>query len=165
MTTPTLYRKRFIPNEIIPLKDDVIVVHKDDLMITAWTTLHPRNDIAKGISAYYLKEGFKVSKVFDKNNNLVYWYCDIIKTKEDNANNSIIFEDLLVDVIIYKDGSIKVLDLDELADALEHNLIDQKETLYALRTLDQLLSIIYQGNFSTLQDPINQISLHYCSNI
>ena len=34
------------------------------------------------MSCYYIKEGFKVSKFLDDNDNIVYWYCDIIETEK-----------------------------------------------------------------------------------
>ncbi|NLP34853.1 MAG: DUF402 domain-containing protein [Clostridiales bacterium] len=156
MTTPTIYRKRFIPNDITALKDDIILVQEENLIITKWMTLRPRKDIARGISAYYIDKGYKISKIYDKDNQIVYWYCDIIQTKIDSNKNTVLFEDLLVDIILYKDGSTKILDLDELSQALEQRLIRREEAVYALRTLDSLLKIIYSGNFYTLQDPINK---------
>jgi predicted RNA-binding protein associated with RNAse of E/G family len=157
MSTPTIYRKRFIPNDITALKDDIILVQKKDLIITKWRTLRPRNDIASGISAYFIDKGYKISKIYNKDNQVVYWYCDIIQTKIDYNKNTVLFEDLLIDVILYKDGSLRIADLDELSLALEHSLISQDQTIYALRTLDSLLNIIYSGNFYMLQKPINEI--------
>lgn len=160
MTVPMLYRRRFIPDELIPLKDDVVLKMDQAFILTKWVTLHPRKDIARGISAFYLDQGFKVSKIYDKKDNLVYWYCDIIQSKPEPEKNTIIIEDLLIDVILYNDGSIRIMDLDELAEALEQQLITQQETTYALRTLNNLLKIISEGHFHTLQEPINQIELH-----
>ncbi len=159
MNTTTLYRRRFIPDELIELKDDVILAMEKDLVITKWVTLHPRKDIARGISAFYLDKGIKVSKIFDKNDQLVYWYCDIIQAKISEENNTVIMEDLLVDVILYNDGSMRIMDLDELADALEQQLITQQEAVYALRTLHSLLEIISGGRFHLLQEPVNQAEM------
>jgi len=155
MPSPLLFRRRYIPNEIVHLKDDIVLLNEDDLIITKWITLHPRKDIARGISAYYMNKGYKVSKIYDKNNHVVYWYCDIFQAKKDPNHNTIIFEDLLTDVIVYEDGSVHILDLDELSNALDLQLITQAEATYALRTLDSLLKIIYQGNFHSLQEPVN----------
>ncbi len=159
MPLPMLYRRRFIPSELILLKDDIILVYENDLIITKWITLHPRNDITRGVSAFYLDKGFKVSKIYDKYDNVVYWYCDIIQTKKDPDKNTVVIEDLLLDVILYNDGSMNIMDLDELADALEQKLISQKEVTYALRTLDHLLKTITDKHFSSLQEPVNQAEL------
>ena len=156
MEYPMLYRRRFIPEELIQLKDDVILVMEPDFIITKWKTLHPRHDIARGISAFYLDQGFKVSKIYDKQDQLVYWYCDIIQVKKDSEKNTVIIEDLLVDVILYEDGSIRIMDIDELVDAVEQQLITQQEANHALRRVNALLQLIYNGEFHTLQEPVNQ---------
>jgi predicted RNA-binding protein associated with RNAse of E/G family len=160
MALPTLYRRRFIPSELIELKDDIILVYDKNLIITKWITLHPRKDIARGVSAFYLDKGFKVSKIYDKDGNVVYWYCDIIQTKKDDEKNTVIIEDLLIDVILYNDGSMQIMDLDELADALEQNLITQTEATNALRILNNLLKIISDKHFHLLQEPVNQAELN-----
>lgn len=152
-----LYRKRYIPNEIIHLKDDKILIHDKNLIITKWNTLKPRKDIDHGISAYFIDKGIKVSKIFDKNHSFVYWYCDIIHINEDITNHSIYFNDLLVDVVLYENGTVKILDLDELADALEKNIINTQIATEALRILNHLLEIIYSGNFDTLCKYINDV--------
>ena len=160
MAEPKLYRRRFIPQELIYLKDDVILVMEPELIITKWRTLHPRHDIARGISAFYPDQGFKISKLYDEEDRIVYWYCDIIQVKTEPDKNAVIIEDLLIDVILYEDGSIRILDLDELADALEQELITQEEATYALRTVNSLLKLIYEGQFHTLQEPVNNAELH-----
>lgn len=154
-----LYRKRYIPNEIIHLKDDEILFFDKNLIITKWNTLKPRKDIDHGLSAYFIDKGIKVSKIYDKNNSIVYWYCDIIHVNEDLSKQSIIFDDLLVDVIIYEDGTVKIVDLEELAEALELNLINSQTISEALVVLNNLLQIIYSGNFQSLANFINEIEL------
>lgn len=159
MSCPSIYRRRFNPNETIHLKDDIIIKYNSNFMLTKWTSLRPRKDIARGISAYYIDQGVKVSKIYDRNDQLLYWYCDIIQTRWDKEKNTVIFEDLLLDVVLNNDGSIHVLDLDELSDALEQGLITQAEATFALRTLNSLLKILYQGQFHVLQEPVNQAEL------
>ena len=61
------------------------------------------------------------------------------------------FTDLLADVIVYPDGFVRVVDLDELADAFRDGLIDSDQLQTALRHLDKLLSLIYKGAFPRLQ--------------
>lgn len=156
-----LYRKRFIPNELIYLKDDVILLQSDDLIITKWNTLKPRNDISRGISAYFLKDGYKISKIYNLQGSVVYWYCDILNIRKDPQQNLYIFEDLLIDVIVYGDGTVKVVDSAELADALDSRLITIGTASQALRILDNLLSIIYNDKFDTLQMHINEIEQPY----
>ncbi|MCQ4725127.1 DUF402 domain-containing protein [Anaerotignum faecicola] len=138
-----LYRRRFIPEETVFLKDDIIEKADGDIIITRWKTLKPRKDFASGISFYYLKKGYKISKFIDSNGNLVYYYCDIIDVSRDEDDGSYIISDLLADVIVYKNGAVKVVDLEEIADALDMGLIDCDLAKKALRRLSELLGIIY----------------------
>lgn len=155
-TTPKLYRKRLIPDEMIHLKDDVILHQDASLIITRWDSLKPRKDFSNGISAYFMDEGFKISKIFDKHHKLVYWYCDIIETSFEMADNTYVFTDLLADVVVYPDGTLRVLDLDEVGDALESHLISKEVAVKALRLCNQLLELIYNGNFKKYQNIVNK---------
>lgn len=158
MTKPTihLYRKRFVPDEVIHLKDDVILHQDASVIITKWHSLKPRKDISHGISAYFMEDGFKVSKVFDKHNKLVYWYCDIIETQYNEAEHSYTFVDLLADVLVYPDGQIHVVDLDEIADTLESKQISKEIACKALRLCNKLLEIIYSNKFKKYQNLVNK---------
>ncbi len=138
----TLYRKRFIPMETILLKDDNIVFQNEDVIVTKWNALKPREDFSKGISCYFLKEGYKISRFINKNDNIVYHYCDIIETEYIVQNNTYIFIDLLADVLIYENGFIKVVDIAEIAEALEKNILSLDLAKKALYRLDALLTII-----------------------
>lgn len=62
-----------------------------------------------------------------------------------------------MDVVLKNDGQVRILDADELADALEQGLIDQETACLALRRLHDLLSCIYSGDFSTLQRPVLEL--------
>lgn len=139
-----LYRRRFIPNENILLNDEIVRVDKN-VIITKWSTLHKNKDFAFGHSCVFINEGFKVSKLYDEQMNFLFVYCDIVNVVINNCNY--VVEDLLADVIIEKDGRVKVLDLDELADALDNNLITIEMAKTALRKLNFLLSLIYNGKF------------------
>ncbi len=157
MSKPTLFRKRIIPDETVLLKDDVIVSMDKDTIITKWDVLKPRKDFTHGLSCYYPEPGFKVSRMLDKDNNCVYTYCDIIETQYEPETNTYIFVDLLVDVVVYEDGAVRVLDLDEIAHALDKNLITVAQAQKALILTDKLLNIIYSGEFSKLSDKLKNI--------
>lgn len=152
-----LYRKRVIPSECILLKDDVLLSRDKETILTKWTTLHPKKTLSHGYSCYFLQRGFKVSKFYDHQDQLISWYCDIIQTDywKEEAGENYVFTDLLADVIVYPDGSFRVVDLDELADAQRDSLITPDQLQAALRHLDRLLQVIYKGTFSTLQAILN----------
>lgn len=147
MSRPRLFRRRFIPDENIELKDDMILALEPNLIITSWNVLKPRRDISRGVSAYFIDKGIKVSKVFDNAGQMVYWYCDIIETHYDEKENIYTFNDLLIDVVVYPDGHVEVLDMDEFADAMEQGILSVGTIAHAMRATDDLLHTIYAGEF------------------
>ena len=151
MTNPILYRRRIIPEECILLKDDIIQSCDEERIVTTWNALHPKKDLHHGSSCYFLKEGFKVSKFCREDDSLLYWYCDIVDFNYDPVKNTMIVTDLLADVIIYPDGFVKVVDLDELVTALESRSISLDTLKTGLMKLDKLLNIIYAGEFDRLK--------------
>lgn len=165
MDNTTLYRRKLMPPQFLELKDDHIIFHDDELIITTWNTINPKANLTHGISCYFLKEGIKVSKFYN-GERFKFWYCDIVRTEyipagpestsdpgeqaspgETLKANSYLFTDLIIDVIIRPDGSSKVVDLDELGEALSMHLITAGECSYALGTADNLLRCIYNGEF------------------
>jgi len=147
MKYPVLYRKRLIPAECLRLKDDVILHCEDDFIVTGWKTINPRKDMDHGYSLYMLKEGIKVSKFYRADNSLLYWYCDIVEYQWSEDANTCTSVDLLADVVLYPDGSLKVLDLDELALAAKEHLITDEMLYTALTRTNTLLNTIYRGDF------------------
>ena len=152
---PILYRKRLIPAECILLKDDRILYQDSHVIVTAWHSLKPRKDLHHGYSCYYLEQGIKVSKFYRPDGSLLYWYCDIVDYEYRPETDTYIVTDLLADVIVYPDGFVKVVDLDELVTALESGLLAEDLLKKSLLRLNSLLSKIYANEFSSLQEPIN----------
>lgn len=151
MKNPILYRRRIIPEECILLKDDIILSCNEEHIVTSWNALHPKKDLHHGMSCYFLKEGFKISKFCHEDDSLLYWYCDIVDYNYNSSDNSLIVTDLLADVIIYPDGFVKVVDLDELVTALESRSISLDTLKSSLMRLDKLLNIIYSKQFDFLK--------------
>lgn len=162
MTNPVLFRKRLIPEECICLKDDEILHFsaKDCILVTKWRALKPKKDLHHGYSCYFWDKGFKISKFYRENGDLLYWYCDIIDVDypADAATDSsisadiegtcFVATDLLADVIVYPDGFVKVVDLDELTVAFENGALDIELLKAALNRLSALLDLIYSGEFA-----------------
>ncbi|MCI9313830.1 MAG: DUF402 domain-containing protein [Lachnospiraceae bacterium] len=153
MADPILYRKRLIPEECILLKDDVVLHRDEQIIVTGWHSLKPRKDLHHGFSCYYLSEGIKVSRFYRADNSLLYWYCDIVDYQYDESADTYIVTDLLADVIVYPDGFVKVVDLDELVTARKADILSEDMLDKALLRLDHLLKIIYSGDFPRLQKP------------
>lgn len=154
-----IYRKRFIPDECILLKDDQIVKQSEDHIITSWKTLKPKNTFSHGSSCYFLKKGLKISKYYRSDSSLLYWYCDIVDYSYNPDTHQLTVTDLLTDVIVYPDGRLKVVDLDELAEALEQSMIPPELIIQSLRTANDLLSLIYRDKFDQLQAPLDSLGL------
>lgn len=159
MAVSKLYRRRLIPAECLLLKDDVIVEQNDEVLITKWKTIRPKPDFSHGCSCYFLQEGIKVSKIYRSDGSLVYWYCDIVDYAYDADRQSLTVIDLLADVILYPDGRMEVVDLDELAEAMERELITKEQMTTCLRNLNHLLSMIYRDKFDRLQARLNSLGL------
>lgn len=152
MSEIKLYRKRIIPEECILLENDEILHVDREIIVTKWNTIRPKKTLHHGYSCYFLERGFKVSKFYDHSGNLISWYCDIVSHTFDPSTNTYVFTDLLVDVIVYPDGFVRVVDLDELADAFREGMLTPEQLQLALRRTDKLLSLIYKGAFSRLQN-------------
>lgn len=156
MAVPVLYRRRLIPEECVRLKDDVILLYEPGILVTSWKALKPRPDLSHGYSCYYLDEGYKISRFYAADGTLLYHYCDIIAADYEASTDSLIVTDLLADVIIYPDGFVKVVDLEEMADALEAGLLDIPALRKALRSLNRLLQEIYSGRLPELVRPLEK---------
>lgn len=150
MDYPLLYRKRIIPNECVLLKDDLILSWDKERIVTKWNALKPKKDLHHGYSCYFLNAGYKVSKFYRENGSLLYYYCDIISHKYSDDNASLIVTDLLADIIIYPNGFVKVVDLDELVPALECGGISVDDLKQALISCSHLLSLIYSKKLGEL---------------
>lgn len=153
-----LFRKRYIPAGCIPLKDDVIVEQTDDYILTTWHTINPKTAFDHGSSCYLLNEGVKISKFYRHDGSLLYWYCDIVEY-DWTGEDTLTVTDLLADMIVYPDGHMKVVDLDELAEALEKGLITQRQATTALRCLNNLLTMLYRDKFDRFQAILNEKGL------
>ena len=157
MPYPTLYRKRIMPDECVHLKNDIVLHCDEDIILTKWNVIRPKKLLHHGYSCYFLKEGLKVNKFYCEDNSLLYWYCDIVEYSYCEKDNALISLDLLADVIVYPDGYVKVMDLDELAISMEKGTLSEELLKKCLVRLHKLLQIIYSGNFHTLQKYINEI--------
>lgn len=149
-----LYRKRFIPNEIVLLDRDKIEYMDEKIIITSWEPIKKREDFDYGRSIYYIEKGFKISEFF-LNGQKQFVYCDIIKT--DMKNSTYIFTDLLVDVKIYNDGRIEILDLDEISVCIKDDIITKEECTIAINNLHCLLEKLYSGQLEELLKPFERV--------
>ena len=64
---------------------------------------------------------------------------------------SLIVTDLLADILIYPDGFVRVVDLNEISDALEKGMLTSKSVAETLRIVNKTLISIYDGSFAEKQ--------------
>ncbi|MGE5423361.1 MAG: DUF402 domain-containing protein [Ignavibacteriales bacterium] len=151
MKKPSIYRQRYIPYETVDISGDELLFRSKELLITRWDAIKPRADFSKGVSFTFLDEGFKISRYYDHNGIFLYWYCDIVEVQYDEKVDSYTLIDLLLDVQIMADATLKVLDAGELAEALESDLITTEQACRALRTMDHLLDLVNNGEFPPIE--------------
>jgi len=147
MKKPIVLRKRYIPFETVDISGDELISRSEDVLVTRWNPIKKRSDISGGMSYTFLKEGYKVSKFFGPSGEFKYWYCDIISVDYSEEEDKYILTDLLLDVKIMPDGSVIVLDVDEVAEAIEKEIITVKEACVSMRILDKVLKLAYNGEF------------------
>jgi len=144
---PRIFRTRFIPSETLDLSKDVLHYRDQNYLITEWLPINPREDIAFGISCVFLQHGWKISAILDREKKLKYWYCDIMEIVYNENTDTYHLYDLLTDVRILPDGTVEVIDLDELAMAYEQGLITSQQLSMSLRQADSLLRRVYGREF------------------
>lgn len=147
MKKPIVLRKRYIPSETVDITGDELVLRDDSVLVTRWKPIRERQDISGGVSFTFLKEGYKISKFLGPSGEFKYWYCDIISVLYDEQEDKYTLVDLLLDVKILPDGTVEVLDADELAEALEKNIVTKEEACMSLNILDKILKMAYAGKF------------------
>ncbi len=148
-----IYRKRYIPNEVVDISGDEVVYKDENLIVTKWYPIKPRTDIARGVSYAMLDKGWKISKFYGHDGKLLYWYCDIIEHVWNGDELTIV--DLLVDVIIHENGMYEVVDLEELDEAISMGLITEVQKFDAIRKMEELVRIIIDKKFP----PVNELGI------
>jgi|SRR5450756_12305 len=142
---PNIFRIRYIPAETVDISGDRVLYRDATRLVTAWQPIRPRMDFDHGISCVFLDEGIKVSRFLDVSGKTLYWYFDLVDIVHEMDSDTYRLRDLLADVKIQPDGQVEIIDLDELADALEQKLITEQQAIMALRILHRLLDDIRTG--------------------
>lgn len=142
-----MFRKRYVPEEIVDISSDYILERNENIIVTKWKPINPREDIGGGISYIFLKRGYKISKIFDAKGKFIYWYCDIIETEYNEAKDEYVFTDLLVDLKVYADGKYEVLDFSELTDIYKENKITKEQLLSAIKGINTLIEMVQNNSF------------------
>lgn len=135
-----ILRKRMIPDEVVDISGDELLFWGEHGMITRWRPIRPRKDIGWGISYTSFQEHYKISAFYDKQGNFLYWYCDVVSVFLDEATDTLLIKDLLLDVRWIPGEDPEVLDRDELSFAREQGLVTEEECKLAEATVERLLA-------------------------
>ncbi|WP_052807367.1 DUF402 domain-containing protein [Risungbinella massiliensis] len=92
------------------------------------------------LTYYFVRKGYTISKVFQKNGEFLYYYCDMMEMHQ-TGRMRYVMVDLLLDLIIYPDGRYHLIDIDEFADSIERGRIKRRQQVHALRTLDRMIGL------------------------
>jgi len=146
-TRPVILRKRLIPYETVNLSKDILLYRDDELLITKWRTIKPKEEFSGGVSYYFLSKSYKISRFYDHEDRFLYWYCDIIEINYDIHSDTYLVIDLLLDLKLYPDGRVETLDEDELDTALANSLITNEQHDFSKASLQNLLKSISEDRF------------------
>lgn len=113
------------------------------VLVIKWLLIKKREDIKWGVFCIYFDKGIKISKVYGYDDRLIYIYCDIINIWKDEEK--IIIEDLFVDVVVYFDGSYRIMDIDEFVMLRRENKIFEEIVLDVFYKFNFFLNDIYNG--------------------
>jgi predicted RNA-binding protein associated with RNAse of E/G family len=99
-----------------------------------------------GICYEFIEKGLEVIKIFDFNEQLTGYYCNI-NTRPKTFDGGYEVVDLYLDVWVFPDLRFVVLDEEEFNDAVEKGLVDDDERIFAKRVLSDVLENLRAGNF------------------
>ncbi|WP_055069734.1 DUF402 domain-containing protein [Clostridium massiliamazoniense] len=128
------------------LEKEVIIKYRNDEFFTGYVSILDLKKVEKttivnicGKDRCVLKDGHKwvqwlpkgekysVIAIYDENKYLTEWYVDILKNQGTEENGMPYYDDLFLDVVIFRDGSMILLDEDELLEALNNKEITREE--------------------------------------
>jgi hypothetical protein len=98
------------------------------------------------LTYYFVRKGYTISKVFHRNGEFMYYYCDVMDMRQVGRMRYVMV-DLLLDMIVYPDGRYHVIDIDEFATAIEKGQLKRRQQVHALRTLDKMIRLQTQRKF------------------
>lgn len=96
------------------------------------------------LTYYFVRKGYTISKVFHRNGEFLYYYCDVMQMHQ-TGRLRYVMVDLLFDLIVHPDGHYDLIDIDEFADSLEKGHLKKRQQVHALRTLDQMIRLQTEG--------------------
>ena len=96
---------------------------------------------------------FDIGKFYDRSNNWLGYYCDIVKpvTSLLQGRRTSVITDLFLDLWIYPDNSYYVLDRDEFDEAIRTRLISRRLARKAESELQRIVRMVERNKFPPKQ--------------
>ena len=91
-----------------------------------------------------------VTTMFDPDGNVVQWYIDVCRQHGVDVDGVPWFDDLYLDIVVSPAGTIRLLDTEELEDAVRRGLVPPAEYTLAWREARRLQAAIEQGTLPLL---------------
>ncbi|MFD1032922.1 DUF402 domain-containing protein [Metaplanococcus flavidus] len=111
---------------------------------TTLVELPPADSKEKFIIVYCIEDGLQFS--LHHKTNYSWWLADIVEVQEIRPNIFCI-HDLFLDISINKDGSYKVLDVDEYEAAVDLGLMSSKQIKNSLTSFHRIVGNLNTNNF------------------
>ncbi|TLS36588.1 DUF402 domain-containing protein [Pseudalkalibacillus caeni] len=96
-------------------------------------------------------ENHVITTMVDTSHSIVQWYIDIIKTSGIDKNGIPWFDDLYLDIVVFSNGKIHLLDEDELLDAYANKKITKEDFTLANNEAKKIMLQLEQSLFPLLQ--------------
>lgn len=145
-----------LPDNALNLHDDLvyrskeIIVGKSQIRSVNSVVFDGKTVLASGYQIVYfemMKKWFSVGKIRDLDGKHTGYYCDIITPPRLLEEGVVEITDLFLDLWVSPDLRYKVLDEEELEDALEKGWIAKQLYEKSRKELEKLVTSVKQGDF------------------
>ncbi|MEM3701084.1 MAG: DUF402 domain-containing protein [Candidatus Bathyarchaeia archaeon] len=145
-----------LPNQALNIYDDLIyrsekvIVSKGQITSAHSITFDGEIVLARGFQIVYfdlIGKWFGVGKIRNLQGKHTGYYCDIVKPPRFLADGGIELTDLFLDLWVSPDLRFKVLDEEELENALHNGWITKGLYDKAKKELNKLINMVKQGKF------------------
>lgn len=143
----TLLKHKLLPQCTEDITEDEILFFNNDYLVTQWKAKSSNMNIASALSVVSVEHGIQISKKYDKDKKFCYWYCDIVKTKWTPESSCFEITDLLVDVVVFPDNELRMIDLDEFTQSKNNGLLNTSDFQWAQQSVLKLINQALLGDF------------------
>jgi hypothetical protein len=157
MSKPKLHIRYIrLPNQVLDIYDDLIyksgkvIVGQGQITSTHSIVFDGEVVLAYGFQIVYfdfIGKWFGVGKIRNLQGKHTGYYCDIVKPPKILADGGVELTDLFLDLWVSPDLRFKVLDEEELENALRKGWITKKLYDKAKKELEKLMDMVEKGKF------------------